>query len=448
MFEWAVDEDHLVVQGPLAEAFGVPLDAAARGLPLEAFVRGIHPDDVAPTMAALNASIENLGSYEAEYRLRGKPGEERVVVARGDVQVGPDGRKRMSGAVIDITGEKAAEAALRENRAYLRELLNSTGEGFYAVDREGVTTLVNRAFLELLGFGAEGDAVGRKLHDVIHHTHADGTHYPKELCPIYRAASRGERAHVEGEYFYRLDGTRFQVEYWAHPVWRDGQLTGAICTFVDITERLDAQERLNAQRRELEEQTAALQILNRAAAAVAGDLNLERLVQTITDAAVELTGAQFGAFFYNVVSPTGEGYTLYTLSGVPREAFSKFPMPRNTKVFAPTFAGEDIVRSDDILQDPRYGHNDPHFGMPNGHLPVRSYLAVPVRSSSGGVLGGLFFGHSAPGIFDARTEELIVGLASQAAVAMDNANLFKAAQHELSQRREAEAGAAGAERHP
>src|SRR6202042_1839573 len=96
-----------------------------------------------------------------------------------------------------------------------------------------------------------------------------------------------------------------------------------------------------------------------------------RVVQIVTDAGVELTGAQFGAFFYNIINEKGESYVLYTVSGVPVEAFSKFPMPRNTEVFAPTFAGETIVRSDDITQDSRYGHNEPHTGMPPGHLPVR-----------------------------------------------------------------------------
>ena len=74
---------------------------------------------------------------------------------------------------------------------------------------------------------------------------------------------------------------------------------------------------------------------------------------------------------------------LYTLSGVPAEAFAGFPMPRNTAVFAPTFAGEGTVRLDDVTADPRYGHKPPHHGMPEGHLPVRSYLAVPVRSARG-----------------------------------------------------------------
>ncbi len=100
---------------------------------------------------------------------------------------------------------------------------------------------------------------------------------------------------------------------------------------------------------------------------------------------------------------------LYAISGVDPAEFSKFPMPRNTKVFGPTFAGEGVVRSDDITLDPRYGRNAPHKGMPDGHLPVRSYLAVPVVSRSGEVIGGLFFGHAEAARFTDRHERLLVG---------------------------------------
>ena len=104
--------------------------------------------------------------------------------------------------------------------------------------------------------------------------------------------------------------------------------------------------------------------MNRAANAVSGDLDLERLVQTITDAAVEVTGAEFGAFFYNVIDQNSEHFTLYSLSGAPPEAFSKFPMPRSTAIFEPTFSGGGVVRSDDITKDRRYGRSAPYDGMP------------------------------------------------------------------------------------
>ncbi|WP_424187391.1 ATP-binding SpoIIE family protein phosphatase [Actinokineospora sp. G85] len=154
-------------------------------------------------------------------------------------------------------------------------------------------------------------------------------------------------------------------------------------------------------------------------------LDIDLLVQDATNAATTSTGAQFGAFFYNLINEYGESYTLYTLSGVPREAFSRFPMPRNTQVFAPTFDGDGTMRSVDITADPRFGHNKPYFGMPPGHLPVRSYLAVSAISpTTGEVLGGFFFGHSDPGRFTARHEYLAEGIAGYAAIALDNARLF------------------------
>jgi signal transduction histidine kinase/CheY-like chemotaxis protein len=119
---------------------------------------------------------------------------------------------------------------------------------------------------------------------------------------------------------------------------------------------------------------------------------------------------------------------LYALAGAERSQFDSFGMPRATAVFHPTFVGDGVVRADDILIDPRYGKNEPHYGMPKGHLPVRSYLAAPVISRSSEVLGGLFFGHPEPGRFTERHERLVVGLAAQAAVAIDNARLFEAVQ--------------------
>jgi signal transduction histidine kinase/DNA-binding response OmpR family regulator len=189
----------------------------------------------------------------------------------------------------------------------------------------------------------------------------------------------------------------------------------------------------------LRDETTLIATIQRIGSALASELDLERIVQLVTDEATLLTGAQFGAFFYNVVDPErGEAYMLYSLAGVPRERFAGFPHPRATPVFAPTFRGDGPMRSDDITKDPRYGQWAPHFGMPKGHLPVRSYLAVPVRSRTGEVLGGLFFGHERTGAFTEREERLVVGVAGWTAVAMDNARLYAA---ERQAREDAEAAA-------
>ncbi|WP_321800307.1 response regulator [Caballeronia sp. J97] len=188
----------------------------------------------------------------------------------------------------------------------------------------------------------------------------------------------------------------------------------------------------------LRDESHTLETLNRVGTTVAGELDLSRAVQVVVDAATELTGAAFGSFFYNVLDDKGGSYTLYTLSGVPKDTFARLPMPRNTAVFGPTFAGEGIVRSDDITKDPRYGRNAPHHGMPKGHLGLRSYLAAPVVSRNGEVLGGLFFGHPEPGVFTERSERILTGVASQAAIAIDNARLFQAAQDEIAERTKAQ----------
>lgn len=179
----------------------------------------------------------------------------------------------------------------------------------------------------------------------------------------------------------------------------------------------------------LREEKRALELLNQTCAALTAELDIDKLVQIVTDAGVQIVGAQFGAFFYNKINEQGEKYMLYALSGAKRSDFDKFPHPGPTQLFSPTFAGTSIVRSDDITKDPRYGHNPPHNGMPKGHLPVHSYLAVPVISHSREVLGGLFFGHPERGVFNERAERVIVGIAAQAAIAIENSRLLLAAQN-------------------
>jgi signal transduction histidine kinase/ActR/RegA family two-component response regulator len=181
---------------------------------------------------------------------------------------------------------------------------------------------------------------------------------------------------------------------------------------------------LRATQQQLEGEAHVLEALNTTGKMLASKLDLQSLLQAVTDAATELSGAKFGAFFYNQTDERGESYQLFTLSGAPRQAFEKFGQPRATPLFGPTFRGEPPVRCDDVLQDPRYAKMGP--GMPPGHLPVRSYLGVSVVSRGGEVIGGLFFGHSEPGMFSEQTERIIVGVAAQAGIAIDNARLYEA----------------------
>jgi PAS domain S-box-containing protein len=174
--------------------------------------------------------------------------------------------------------------------------------------------------------------------------------------------------------------------------------------------------------------------LNAVARDLHSNLDLQSVLQKVTDIGTRLTTAAFGAFFYNTINDQGEAFVLYTLSGAPRESFEKFGLPRNTAIFSPTFNGERVVRLDDVTQDTNYGKSAPHHGMPAGHLPVRSYLAVPVIGQDSKVIGGLFFGHPQVGVFDESAERVAQGIAIQAALAIENAKLYGKATDEIAKR--------------
>lgn len=259
-----------------------------------------------------------------------------------------------------------------------RQIVNgATDTAIISTDDHGNVTSWNSGATNILGW-SEQEMLGRSLSRI----------FPEEdrLTRLNRemqdAISLGRGGGDEG-WRLRKDGSRLWAVGELSPIRDDGKVMGFVKILRDRTEQQKAEEDTREERR-------ALEILNRAGSALALETDLNRLVQLVTDAGVELTGAEFGAFFYNVINNSGESYMLYTLSGAPMEAFARFPMPRNTEVFAPTFEGSGIVRSDDITKDPRYGKNAPRKGMPEGHLPVRSYLAVPVVSRNGEVIGGLF----------------------------------------------------------
>ena len=198
--------------------------------------------------------------------------------------------------------------------------------------------------------------------------------------------------------------------------------------------------------RELQVETAALEVLNRTGSALASELDVERIVQSVVDAGVVLSGAQIGAFFYYEGNDAKDAqgsemasYKLSALAGISSDTYAKFAEVRNTKLFAPTFKEGVSIRSGDITVDPQYEKIAPRGSLPEGHPPVRSYLAVPVVSRTGAINGALLFGHEKTGVFTARSERLIRGLAAQAAIALENGRLYQAAQHEIEERKHAQA---------
>ena len=361
--------------------------------------------------------------------------------------------------------EQAPPTPEREQLDRLAATLHNLAEGVITVNGDGRIAFLNQAAEALTGWTAD-DALHRPLAEVVREASValdDGADYTLSLADRLDDVLSGQRTDEWTDMqLATRDGRLRDVEVTMSPL-REANTgpVGAVLALRDITRRRRAEAALEEANRRLREQTRELakrveetqslsdeleqandnlqeanldaetartevETLHQVGSALASELDLERIVQAVTDAATSLTGAKFGAFFYNTVDKHGEKLTLYTLSGAPRAAFENFGHPRPTPVFAPTFYGTAIMRSDDITQDPRYGQMGPHHGMPPGHLPVRAYLAVPVVSRTGEVIGGLFFGHEEVGVFSARAERLATGIATWAALAMDNARLYEA----------------------
>jgi PAS domain S-box-containing protein len=306
-------------------------------------------------------------------------------------------------------GDDAAVVASRGAVDEGRAILDALPVLVARIGPDGRYRFANSSYETWFGWRADA-VVGRTAQEVV------GQEAYASVRTYVERALAGEPVTYEQRVPYRSGTRDVRVSY--APLRRpDGAPDGFVVLAVDVSETRRTADTLRVTEQRLRE-------INRVQQLISAELDLQKVVQAVTDAGTEIAAADFGAFFYNVTAESGESYMLYALSGVPRESFARFPMPRNTALFGPTFRGEGVVRIDDVHQDPRYGQNAPYHGMPAGHLPVVSYLAVPVISRSGEVLGGLFFGHQRPGMFSAETEELVKGLAAQAAASMDNARLF------------------------
>jgi PAS domain S-box-containing protein len=324
---------------------------------------------------------------------------------------------------VTIEKDAATRIELEHLRALLAAIVVSSEDAIVSKNLDGVVTSWNEGAERLFGYAA-AEMIGQPILRVI----------PTELHHEETAILTKLRAGLRVERFETIrvhkSGRRVDISLTVSPVLDSG---GKVIGAAKIAHDITARKRIE---RALADEARALETLNRVGKAVAAQLDLDRVVQIVTDAGTELSGAEFGAFFYNVVKEGEESYLLYALSGAPREAFDKFPLPRATALFGPTFRGEGLIRSADILKDARYGSRAPHHGMPPGHLPVRSYLALPVVAHSGEVLGGLFFGHSQTDRFDERAERLVSGIAAQAAIAIENARLFQALRDQQDQLKE------------
>jgi len=184
-------------------------------------------------------------SWSGEFVNRRKDGSEYIEFALiSPVQQADQRITHYLAIKEDITERKRAESELRESHQKMYSLLNSLAEGAYGVDTEGNCTFVNRAFLRILGYETADEVIGKPIHELIHHSYPNGSHYPAAECRMYAAFRYQQEVHVADEVFWRKDGTALPVEYWSQPIVTDGVTTGAIGTFIDISERKQAEHQL------------------------------------------------------------------------------------------------------------------------------------------------------------------------------------------------------------
>ena len=222
----------------------------------------VHPQDRARVADGFHRAVDDTSTthWEDEYRFECANGRWALVYDRGCVLRDADGHAlRMIGAMQDITARKQAESELERYRHHLEELveqrsaellaseakaaqiLQSSADGLFGIGLDGRATFINRAACEILGYRSE-QVVGQRPHDLFHGHHPDGSPYPAADCPSLRCLETGQPTRINREVFWHADGHSIPVMYANHPLVQNGEIAGAVVSFVDMTVRQAAEE--------------------------------------------------------------------------------------------------------------------------------------------------------------------------------------------------------------
>lgn len=207
-------------------------------------VQEVLPKEVAREFAAaLTQVAAGESPVTIEYSLP-MTGSERDFEAR----LVPLRAGELLALIRDVTQHRASLRGLAEREAQLRLILASTGEGIFGINKDGRCIFANRACAKMLGYADENALIGQRMHGLTHHTRADGRPYPVEACPTYETCRSAKRTRVEGELLWRADGSAFPADYQSHPMLQHDRVVGAVVTFSDMSERLQAREALRRER--------------------------------------------------------------------------------------------------------------------------------------------------------------------------------------------------------
>ncbi|UTY60044.1 ATP-binding protein [Massilia sp. erpn] len=399
--DWSGDMcSRSVMLGDRAAAlFDLPAETP---IPWAALRERVLQEDWDAVWQAFQQARTSASDFQTECRVQHGGGERLWLRVAGRFNYGEGGELLgMTGMVQDVSTRKAAEDTLRHSQEELRALANSIPQLAWIAHFDGNMVWYNERWYEYTGTTPD---------QVLNHGWEQV--YEPDSLPAMKARWRASlRSGTPFEMEFPIRGADGHYRWFltrANPV-RDstGQLRCWFGTSTDVDQVKRVQEALR-------EESKMLEVLNSTGNALAQRRELRPLLQDVTAAAADISGARFAAFYYR-----GEGGApLYTVAGLVPEAFRRLPLRRAAALLAPVLRGA-IMRAAEAPDDPA----------------LRSYLALPVRSGSSAVLGALLFGHPEPAMFSERTERIVAGFAAQAGVALDNARLNEAMRHAAEERR-------------
>jgi PAS domain S-box-containing protein len=430
-WRWDAASDRLSLGERAAAIFGLPAETPLAWAELRA---RLDPHDREGVRRAMLQAFAGQNDVELECRLLGDGGDSRetrwvALVGRADYAE-PNRREGvlgMTGVVQDISARKSAEDTLRQSEEVLRALANTIPQLAWMAQADGAIVWFNERWFDYTGTTPD-QVVGWGW---------QSTCEPSVLPAVMERWQATVRSGDPFEMEYPIRGADGKYRWFltrVNPVRdRHGKVVRWFGTNTDVDEVKRAEQALR-------DESHVLELLNSTGSALASTRELRSLLQAATDAATGIAGARHGAFLYHGRDDAnGKIFSLYTVSGASTSEFEPFGESGPNALFGPGLSPHDpeireVMRADDVSHDPRFEGRSP-FGLPAGHPPVRSYLAVPVVAHSGEVLGTMFFGHPETGVFSERTERIVRGIAAQAAVAIDNARLYEAAQRAAEERK-------------
>ncbi len=386
-----------------------------------------HPDHAERVRRKFEQHQAESRPWEDVFPLRGRNGQYRWFLSRAiPIRDASNRVVRWFGTNTDVTELRAAEEALRESEARFRQLADSMPQIVFAADGRGRMDYFNRRWHELTGAatGVSGDD------GFLSTLHPDDRQ--RGLESWYACVASGEPYQIEFRFrFPSRDEYRWHLGR-ALPM-RDatGRVVRWFGTCTDIHDWKLVQD-------ELRRRTKSLEIINRVGTTLAAEHDRGNIVQCVIDSGREVTGASYAAFLYTSDEQKAGDSALVATSGLEAKSFEGITVARAAVMLGRSFHREKIIRVEDASADWHHEHTNSPFSYATGDIRVRSYLAVPVVSRTGDLTGGLFFADPQPGLFSEELARTVTGIAAQAAIAVDNANLYCELSRELRKKSEAE----------